>query len=70
MTKIVTLTVSVLAFGLAFASAAQAEDTMMEKPMHKSSMHHMKKPMMHKGSMMSKDKMKGDAMMKDDAPAK
>ena len=66
MTKFVALAVSVLALGIALAPAAQAAETMMEKPMHKAKpMHHMKKPMMKKDAMMKKD-----TMMKDDAPAK
>ncbi len=65
MKKIVVLSASLAAFGLLFAPAAQAEDTMMKKDsMHTSKpMHHMKKDTMHKDNMM-----KGDKMMKEDAP--
>jgi pentapeptide MXKDX repeat protein len=67
MTRIVAIAVSVFVLGVALAPAVQAEDTMMEKPMHKAKpMHHAKKPMAHKDSMMKKD----DAMMKGDAMAK
>ena len=67
MTKIVALAVSVLALGVALAPAAQAAETMMEKPMHTAKpMHHVKKPMAHKDTMMKKD----DAMMKGDATTK
>ena len=64
MKRILVLSASIAAFGLLSASSAQAEDTMMKKDlMHMSKpMHHMKKDTMHK------DSMKGDKMMKEDAP--
>ena len=63
--KILVLSASLVAFGILFAPAAQAEDTMMKKDtMHMSKpAHHMKKDTMHKDNMMKDDK-----MMKDDAP--
>ena len=65
MKKIFALSASLAAFGLVLAPAAQAEDTMMKKDtMHMSKpAHHMKKD-----TMMHKDNMKGDKMMKDEAP--
>jgi pentapeptide MXKDX repeat protein len=65
MKKIFALFASLAAFGLVLAPAARAEDTMMKKDET-----HMSKPMHHmkKDTMMHKDNMKGDKMMKDDAP--
>jgi pentapeptide MXKDX repeat protein len=67
MNKIFVLSTSLVAFGLLFAPAAQAEDTMTKKDqMHMSKpTHHMKKDaMMHKDNTMKGDKMKDDTMQK------
>jgi len=63
MTRMIVLSVPLLAFSVLSALPAQAEDTMMKKDeMHMSKpAHHMKK-----GAMMHKDSMKKDSMMKDD----
>jgi pentapeptide MXKDX repeat protein len=68
MTRTIVFSVPLLTFGLLFAPAAQAEDSMMKKDaMHMSKpAHHMKKgAMMHKDNMMKKD-----TMMKDDTAPK
>lgn len=68
MTRIISLSVSLLTLGFLAAPPAQAEDSMMKQDsMHMSKpAHHMKKDaMMHKDSMMKKD-----TMMKDDSTKK